>query len=185
MCNAASRWKLAGLTMSILALALPAGARAQANCDPPPVGLVGSLREEHPGARRESQMVKRVEGTDTPQISFIDSPTAGCYQPDPAADICWINWYYLSVGADPNYMICMEVTLNNIGKVSHYQGFFQTSMYVPYNMSDRGYRVACGALGAGGDPALGNSYTYTIRAKDSNNLRSANYGTVYCPAFTP
>lgn len=185
MCEATSRWMLAGLTMSILALALPAGARAQIRCDPPATGMVGGAHEEHPGARRESQIVKRVEGSDTPQISFIDSPTAGCYQPDPAADVCWINWYYLSVSAGPDYMVCLQVTINNIGRVAQYQGFFQTSMYVPYNMSDRGYRVACGPLGAGGDPALGNAYAYTIRARDSANLGSANYGTVYCPAFTP
>ena len=185
MCQSTSRWLLCGLTMSILVFALPAGARAQILCDPPVTGMVGGAQEEHPGARRESQMVKRVEGTDTPLIGFIDSPTAGCYQPDPAADVCWINWYYLSVNGDPNYMVCLQVTINNIGRVAQYQGFFQTSMYVPYNMSDRGYRVACGPLGAGGDPALGNAYAYTIRARDSANLGSANYSTVYCPAYAP
>lgn len=120
-----------------------------------------------------------------PDISFIDSPTAACYQPDPAQDACYINWYYMSVNASPNYMIAMTVTLNTIGVVSRYQGFFQTSMYVPYNMHDRGFKVACGPPGAGGQANLGNAYAWTINARDSANLKSANYGTVYCPPFIP
>ena len=118
-------------------------------------------------------------------ISFIDSPTATCYQPDPAQDVCFVNWYYMAVDASPNYVIWMQAELNAIGKVGRYQGFFQTSMYVPYNMHGQGFKVACGALGAGGDPELGNAYAYTLRARDSADLGAANYGTVYCPAFTP
>ena len=126
------------------------------------------------------------EGVDVPQvpdISFIDSPSATCYQPDPAQDMCKINWFYLAVSADPNYMIAMTVTLNAYGPVAYTQGFFQTSMYVPYNMLGQGFTVPCGALGAGGNPSLGNAYSYTIKARDSSNLKSANYGTTYCPAY--
>jgi hypothetical protein len=121
----------------------------------------------------------------SPNIGFIDSPSATCYQPDPAKDECFINWYYMAVDASPNYMITMTASLNSIGKIAHTQGFFQTSMYVPYNMVPNGYKVSCGTLGAGGNPYLGNAYAYTIRARDSANLGSANYGTVYCPAYTP
>jgi hypothetical protein len=32
-----------------------------------------------------------------PNIGFIDSPTAACYQPDASEDVCYINWYYMSV----------------------------------------------------------------------------------------
>ncbi|MCA9971665.1 MAG: hypothetical protein KC425_15680 [Anaerolineales bacterium] len=120
-----------------------------------------------------------------PEISFIDSPSATCYQPDPARNACLINWYYLSVSASPNYMIAMTVTLNAVGHVARTGGFFQTSMYVPYSMFGDGFQVACGAPGAGGKPNLGNAYAYTIRAIDSANLKSANYGTVYCPAYQP
>ncbi len=119
-----------------------------------------------------------------PDIGFIDSPSATCYQPDPVQNICYVNWYYLSVSASPNYMITMTLTLNP-RVVAHTQGFFQTSMYVPYNMLGQGFKVACGALGAGGNPQLGNAYAYTIRARDSAGLSSANYGTVYCPAHLP
>jgi len=122
--------------------------------------------------------------SDAVDISFIDSPTAMCYQPDPAQDVCYINHYYLSVSASPSYIITMTLTLNP-RPVAHYQGFFQTSMYVPYSMHGQGFKVACGALGAGGNPALGNAYAYTVRARDSAGLSSANYGTAYCPAYVP
>jgi hypothetical protein len=120
-----------------------------------------------------------------PNIGFIDSPSATCYQPDPSQNNCYISWYYLSVGASPNYMITMTAFLNDFGPVAHTQGFFQTSMYVPYNMLGQGFKVPCGSPGEGGDPQLGKAYAYTIRARDSANLGSANYGTVYCPPFTP
>ncbi len=178
------------LTLSVACLAgvlsAAAPARAQQPCDPPAAGMAAPPYEEHPGARRESQFEKPPKaGEEAPQIGFIDSPTSTCYQPDPAADVCYINWYYLAVDASPNYMICMEVTINAIGKVSASRGFFQTSMYVPYNMHYRGFKVQCGPLGGGGDPNRGNAYAYTIRAQDSASLKSANYGTVYCPAYIP
>lgn len=122
---------------------------------------------------------------DQPNIGFIDSPSATCYQPDPAQDACYVNWYYLAVDASPNYMITMTVALNNIGYIANVQGFFQTSMYVPYNMMGDGFKVACGDLGAGGNPLMGNAYAYTVRAKDSAGLGSANYGTIYCPPYQP
>ncbi len=125
----------------------------------------------------------------TKSISFIDSPTATCYQPDRRVDECFINWYYLSVSSDPDYMINMWVILNATGGIAVYSGFFQTSMYVPYNMHGRGFRVQCGPLVPSADPThipdRGNQYAYTVRARDSGNLTSANYGTVTCPAFIP
>jgi hypothetical protein len=154
-------------------------------------GLVGSggdlvlKSENQDGNVREVSAPPGSESVDAPNISFIDSPTATCYQPDYTQDECFINWYYISVDASPNYMIAMTATINSIGPVIRYNGFFQTSMYAPYNMHDRGIKVACGPLGAGGNPQLGNAYAYTINARDSSNLKSANYGTVYCPAFAP
>jgi hypothetical protein len=139
-----------------------------------------------------TRQVSAPQGTDPgvaqsnqPLISFIDSPTAACVQPDTTKDECFINWYYMSVSADPSYMITMTVQLNDFGFVGRYHGFFQTSMYVPYNMNPQGYKVACGLLNSGGDPAWGETYGYTIRARDSSGLSSANYGSVYCPAYTP
>jgi hypothetical protein len=159
--------------------------KARGQVPPPPEGRQLLKSETVGDSVREIYAPSIVEGPESPDISFIDSPTAGCYQPDPSVDECYINWYYMSVSASPNYMIAMTVTLNSIGPVARYAGFFQTSMYVPFNMQDRGFKVACGPLGAGGNAQLGNAYGYTIRARDSANLRSANYGTVYCPAFVP
>lgn len=134
---------------------------------------------------REIQSPPGADAPDQPNIGFIDSPSATCYQPDPGRDACYLTWYYLSVDAAPNYMITMTLTLNNSGPIAHTQGFFQTSMYVPYNMLGDGFKVACGPLGAGGNNTLGNAYAYTIRARDSADLSSANYGTIYCPAYNP
>jgi hypothetical protein len=120
-----------------------------------------------------------------PQIGFIDSPTAVCYQPDSTQDTCYVNWYYMSVDANPNYMVIMTVTLNSTQTVARVSGFFQTSMYVPYNMLGQGFKVACGPPGAGGNADLGNAYSWKISALDSAKLKSANYGTVYCPYKTP
>lgn len=143
------------------------------------------LEQETQG--ENSRQITAPEGAiaDAPNIGLIDSPSATCYQPDPAKDECLINWYYMAVDAAPNYMISMTVTLNAIGNIAYTSGFFQTSMYIPYNMIPDGYKVACGALGAGGNPYWGNAYAYTIRARDSAGLKSANYGTLYCPAYTP
>lgn len=139
-----------------------------------------------------SRQITAPEGTlpesgipDQPLISFIDSPTVACVQPDPTKNECFINWYYMSVNAGSNYMITMTVTLNDLGFVSRYNGFFQTSMYVPYNMNPQGYKVECGALNDSGDPNWGKIYAYTLRARDSAGLKSANYGSAVCPAYTP
>lgn len=122
---------------------------------------------------------------DSPDIGFIDSPTPTCYQPDSTQNVCYIKWYYLSVNSAPaTYMITMTVILNN-HPIAHIQGFFQSSMYVPHTMYDRGFRVECGTLGSGGKPNLGKGYTYAIRARDSDGLGASNSGTIFCPAFIP
>jgi hypothetical protein len=142
-------------------------------------------RETQGDTMREITTPPDADVPQQPNIGFIDSPSATCYQPDPSQNSCYINWYYMAVDASPNYMITMTAVLNNFGPVAHTQGFFQTSMYVPYNMLGQGFKVPCGSLGAGGNPQLGSAYAYTIRARDSAGLSSANYGTVYCPPFTP
>lgn len=122
---------------------------------------------------------------DQPEISFIDSPTVACVQPDSAKNECFLNWYYLSVDANPSYIITMTVNLIDFGYVARYHGFFQTSIYVPHSMNPQGYKVACGTLGEGGDPMWGKAYSYIIRARASDGLKSANYGSAYCPPYTP
>lgn len=173
--------------IAVLALAVLFGAiQIAAGQTPRPEGAVQVVQNEtQDGNVRQIEAPAGQDSTNAPDIGFIDSPTAMCIQPDPTVDECRINWYYMSVSTDPNYMITMTVMLNEYGFVANYSGFFQTSMYVPYNMNGNGFKVPCGALGAGGNPYLGKAYAYTIRARDSANLRSANYGTVYCPAYAP
>jgi hypothetical protein len=172
---------IAGLLLAAM-FGLIEGVRGQDMLEPIRPQVAGS---ETQGENRREVLVPDGVAPAAPMISFIDSPTAACYQPDPSQDLCNINWYYMSVSADPNYMITMTASINAVGPVAHYQGFFQTSMYVPFQLNGDGFRVPCGAQGAGGNPQLGNAYAYIIRARDSAGLKSANYGTVYCPAFGP
>jgi len=166
---------LGGITLTLIQVALGQG----------PATPKLMSRETQGESVREIEAPAEADGSLQPNIGFIDSPSATCYQPDPGQDTCRLTWYYLSVSASPNYMITMTLSLNNKGPIAHTQGFFQTSMYVPYNMLGDGVKVACGPAGAGGNPTLGNAYAYTVRARDSAGLSSANYGTVYCPPYIP
>jgi hypothetical protein len=125
-------------------------------------------------------------------IGFIDSPSATCRKIK--GNQCAISWYYISVTGSPNYIIFVRVLLGD-KVVFHTSGFFQTSAYIPHDMIGD-VLVPCGKAGSVSDPvpaptpdapggapyAYGSSYSYTIQAGDSANLKSANYGTVYCPA---
>jgi len=131
-----------------------------------------------------------------PLISFIDSPNVTCSQLDPRRDECYIDWGSAYVTASTSqYIIGMSFYLGD--KVAAYvSGFFQTSMYVPNDMFRRGFKVKCGppqladpnitpcsTPGCMDPRVLGNAYSYTIRARETGNLKSANYGSLYCPAF--
>lgn len=118
-------------------------------------------------------------------IGFIESPTASCRKIK--GDVCAIRWYYLSVNAAPNYMLWMRVRLGD-KVVFHANGFFQTSMFVPGEQIGETI-VKCGKPGTSPDPKpsaapptlYGNTYAYTVDARDSAGLGSANYGSVLCP----
>jgi hypothetical protein len=117
-------------------------------------------------------------------ISFIDSPSATCYRPIEHTNTCYIQWSYLYVTASSSqYIISMTVSISNQIR-AYYSGFFQSSMYIPGDMQTPGFRVSCGEPGSGGNADLGRAYPYTIRARETGGLKSANYGTVYCPADT-
>jgi len=118
----------------------------------------------------------------SPEISIIESPSASCVLPRENTGICFMTWSYLYATADPSYIITMTVQIDDQAR-ARYSGFFQTSMYVPSEML--AFRVDCGALGSGGDPNLGMNHSYTIRARDSDGLGTANYGSAICPADEP
>ena len=140
-------------------------------------GLIGPvIFEEAYDARREVQTLLE---NDQPAISYLDSPSPTCYQPDSSRNVCYITWSYLSVSAGTSqYMISMTVSIDNRLRAYH-SGFFQTSMYVPGNLYGRGFKVACGPRGT--SSLLGNLYAYTLRARDTSGLGAANYGSVRCP----
>jgi hypothetical protein len=78
-------------------------------------------------------------------------------------------------------MISMTVSIDGHLRAYH-SGFFQTTMFVPGEMYDPGFRVTCGFPGAGGTAGMGNTYSYIIRARETGGLAAANYGSVTCPA---
>ena len=122
---------------------------------------------------------------DSPAIYSFSTTTPYCYQPDPDQDVCYINFYQHYVESEPaTYMRYMTVTIDSRIRAV-YRGFFQNSMYVGYDMQAPGFKVACGALNAGGDPRMGESYAYSIEVRDSDNGWSGNYGTLKCPAYIP
>jgi hypothetical protein len=126
---------------------------------------------------------REIQGeVESPTISFIDNPTATCSRPVAGTGECYIQWNYLNVTASSSqYVISMTVSIDGRLRAYH-SGFFQTSMFVPGDMYDPGFRVTCGLPGAGGVAEMGNTYNYIIRARETGGLSAANYGSVTCPA---
>jgi hypothetical protein len=135
-----------------------------------------------PDPSQGGAMRERDGDESAPLISFIDSPEAQCTRPKQYTNACYIQWRYLSVtAASTHYVISMTVSINDRLR-AYFGGFFQTSMYVPQEIQTPGFRVACGTAGASGNPSLGQSYSWAVRARETSGLSSGNYGTVYCPA---
>jgi hypothetical protein len=148
-----------------------AGARSSAT--PTPTTLARGSETPRQESRREA---------DAPTISFIDSPSPTCYRPVAGRDACYIQWNYLYVYATaPEYVISMTVAIDGRLRAYH-SAFFQTAMYIPGETYQSGFRVACGVPGAGGEVGMGNTHSYTIRARETGGLGAANYGSVTCPA---
>jgi hypothetical protein len=169
-----STWRparLASLILTGLMLAASALAVRASNVIGPAVveeGGGGSREHDSPGSPEQ------------PAISFIDSPSANCYQPDRSRDQCYISWSYLYVTAGSSqYVISMTVSIGDRLRASM-SGFFQASMYLPADLFGRGFKVACGPRRADG---LGNTYAYTLRARETGGLSAANYGSVRCPGL--
>lgn len=118
----------------------------------------------------------------SPDISFIESPSAACVLPRAGTGVCYMTWSYMYAYADPSYMISMTVEIDG-KKRAYYSGFFQTFMYVPSELMS--FKVACGEPGASGIKDMGLSHSYVLRGRDTNGLKSANYGSAICPADTP
>jgi hypothetical protein len=151
----------------------------------PPLGLEidgGNRREIVEGAQPATTQAADGE---TPQaIGFITTNDAFCYQPDSSRNECYINWRLHSVSAGSDNMRNLRILIGG-RLVLHMSAFFQNSLsYQAAMVNPGGFKVVCGPP-SGSDPLLGNSYSYQISAMDSNNLSANNYGTVFCPAFSP
>jgi hypothetical protein len=122
------------------------------------------------------------DGPAAPAISFIDNQTPTCYLPTPGTGACYILWNYLYVTAGSSqYIISMTVSIDGQLRAYH-SGFFQTLMYIPGEMFAPGFKVTCGWPGASGVAGMGNTYNYTVRARETGGLSAANYGSITCPA---
>jgi len=118
---------------------------------------------------------------ESPAISFIDNPSPTCYRPAAGTGACYVQWDYLYVtAASGSYVVSMTVSIDNLMRAYH-SGFFQSSIYIPEDMTAPGYRVACGTPVSGDTAGWGNTYSYEIRARETTGLTAANYGTVTCP----
>jgi len=112
----------------------------------------------------------------------IDGQSVQCYRPETGTDACYIQWQYLLFDASGmNYVVSMTVSIDERIR-ANYQGFFQTSMYAPFDLHMPGFRVSCGAPGSGGVPEMGKPYDWTVKARDSAGLEGVASGQVICPA---
>lgn len=143
-----------------------------------PAMQTAGTRQQEPEAQEATRLPDQPDEI-SPDISLITSPTASCVLPKAGTGDCYLTWNYLYASANPQYMITMTVEIDSHAR-ARYQGFFQTSMYVPSTMLN--FRVSCGAPGSAGDPDFGASHLYILRARDSAGLKTANYGSVMCPA---
>lgn len=166
-----ARWGSPGLPALALLVVLGWGVGVPASgagSGPPKLPVAPPLRESS-------------QGTRSPTLSFIDSQTPTCHRAEKLSETCLVDWVYLYVTADGGqYMLDMTVEIGGRLRAVH-QGFFQTYMYIPSDLHGEGFAVACGHPGAGGDPARGNLWPFTIRARETGGLSTTNYGSVYCP----
>lgn len=102
---------------------------------------------------------------------------------DPRFNLCEMRWQYLYVSAGSlDYVTFLTVTIDGRTRAIS-TGFFQTAMYIPFDMFHRGFKVECGELGSGGAPDLGMAHTYYIEAHDTTGTLASNLGAVICPSI--
>jgi hypothetical protein len=112
-----------------------------------------------------------------------------CYQPDPAADRCYINFRFIQATDNQSsapYMTWLAYTISG-KKRFNATAFFEGTIYYSYDMVPGGVEVPCGAPNAGGaGTQFGNVYGVTIQPLDSSrNPMSTDIANVTCPAYAP
>jgi hypothetical protein len=112
-----------------------------------------------------------------------------CYQPDPAADQCYINFRSIQATGNQSsapYLTWLTISISNKNRYSS-TDFFEGTIYYTYDMVPGGLKVSCGAPNAGGaGNQYGNVYGVIITPLDSSrNPMSTDTANVTCPAFAP
>jgi hypothetical protein len=112
-----------------------------------------------------------------------------CYQPDPRADQCYIN--FRSIQANDNqssapYMTWLTISISNTTRFSA-TAFFEGTIFYTYDMVPGGLKVSCGAPNAGGaGNQYGNVYGVKVTPLDtSRTAMSTDIANVTCPAYAP
>ena len=112
-----------------------------------------------------------------------------CYQPDPSADQCYINFRYIQANDNQSsapYMTWLTVKISGKTRYSA-TAFFEGTIYFSYDMIPSGLKVPCGDPNAGGaGTQYGSVYSVTITPLDSSrNPMSTDVANVTCPAYAP
>jgi hypothetical protein len=120
--------------------------------------------------------------------SFIVS-NPYCYQPDPNADQCYINFRYIQANDNQTsapYLTWLTIKISDKTRYSA-TAFFEGTIYYGYDMAPGGLKVACGAPNAGGaGDQYGSVYGVVITPLDSSrDPMSTDIANVTCPAYAP
>jgi len=170
------RW----LLMALLASAIAAGAALGYRSDSSSAAAAAS--DWRLGAAgRQAALADQAPAA--PAAVSVDSPGPTCYREVPETGACHIQWTYLLVQLDTtaNYVISMSVSIDD-HKRAYLSGFFQNYVYLPSDYFGPGFKVACGAPGASGDPNLGARYDYLLLARASDGSVGRSGGSITCPA---
>lgn len=168
---------LLGCTLCLTALA-----QQPVRFDPfpdPPAGLVFEQSGDKVRMRLNPPFLPKALG-------FIDTLSPHCYQPDPASNVCFVNFMSHSVTSD-QYVTRLDVLVDG-RLVIRVAGFIQYSFSIPRaQLGDQGIKLACGTAGISGDPdpLVGFRYAWSVHARDSAGTTAANYGNISCPVFYP
>ncbi|MCX8062619.1 MAG: hypothetical protein N3D16_08555 [Anaerolineales bacterium] len=111
----------------------------------------------------------------------IDSLSPTCVNAVPGSGVCYINWYSVHLNVAPSYIVTMTFSIDNRLR-ANMQGFFQHEISLNHRMFQPGFGVTCGFPKSDSPTALGNTYPYAIRARDSSGANYSNSGQITCPA---
>lgn len=111
----------------------------------------------------------------------IDSFSPTCFNAIPGSGVCYINWQSVNLDVAPSYLVTMTISIDNRLR-ANLQGFFQSQITLSNEVFQPGFRVTCGFPKSDSPSALGNTYAYVIRARDSSGANYSNSGQITCPA---